>query len=433
VDVTTFVAPTNLSQRHVITDNRIENGTHGVSLSGAQGCVVANNVFTDTSHRAVIVSVSSRNQVSDNVATGQFSCAYLLCFGSRFNVVSGNIAHCTASVSEFNAFRASFAASDNQFTGNYAYGVTGAAFRAFTGSVNNMFVGNKAEACGQGLEFRSLVTDSGYAQNVNTPAMTGNSAIGNDFRGCTVGMRLWSGTTTAAGSTPATTAGIAVPLSAVLLSNRVRNSSTYGVLVLEDTPGVFASNTGVNNSVAAGNAVTESTTNDWSAPRGASHWINVQGNTGGGLQAVHRLPVGGNAVEWRDSLDAIKAYLTSTGGFGTTGRHSIGASTLPTVAMGYLNTANVANIGYRVDGQTAQTGDLLQITRNAGPSATVAPLTRIDKNGTFITAVHAAPADIDIAAGEMAVWFDQTNGASRMMIKAKQADGTVRTGQVALT
>ena len=432
VDVTTFTTPTNLSQRHVITDNRIENGTHGVSLSGAQGCVVANNVFTDTSHRSVIVSVSSRNQISDNVASGQFSCAYLLCFGSRFNVVSGNIAYCTASVSEFNAFRASFGASDNQFTSNYAYGVTGAAFRAFTGSINNTFTGNKAEACGQGLEFRSLVTDSGYQQNVNTPAMTGNTAIGNDFLSCTVGIRLWSGTTTVAGSTPATTAGVSVPLVATLIANRVKSSATYGVLVLEDTLGTFSGNTGVNNSVGIGNAVTDSGTNDWNTPRGASHWVGVNGNTGGGLQTMHRLPPSGNAVEWRDSLDSIKAYLTAAGGFGTTNRHAIGSSVLPTVSVAYLNTISVGNIGYRIDGQAAQTADLMQFTKGASPSTTVAPVTRVDKNGAFITAVHAAPADVDLAAGEMAVWFDQTNGAARMMVKAKQADGTVRTGQMLL-
>jgi hypothetical protein len=45
---------------------------------------------------------------------------------------------------------------------------------------------------------------------------------------------------------------------------------------------------------------------------------------------------------------------------------------------------------------------------------------------------HVAPADAALAAGELALWFDQTNGAAKLMVKAKQADGTVKTAAVAL-
>jgi hypothetical protein len=45
---------------------------------------------------------------------------------------------------------------------------------------------------------------------------------------------------------------------------------------------------------------------------------------------------------------------------------------------------------------------------------------------------HAVPADADLAAGEAAVWFDSTNGASKLMVKAKSANGTVVTGSVTL-
>lgn len=50
-----------------------------------------------------------------------------------------------------------------------------------------------------------------------------------------------------------------------------------------------------------------------------------------------------------------------------------------------------------------------------------------------LTATHAAPADGALNAGECALWFDQTNGAAKLMIKAKTADGTVVTGNVPLT
>jgi hypothetical protein len=50
-----------------------------------------------------------------------------------------------------------------------------------------------------------------------------------------------------------------------------------------------------------------------------------------------------------------------------------------------------------------------------------------------VTAVNAAPDDSLIAAGQAALWFDQTNGAAKLMVKAKQADGTVRSAAIALT
>lgn len=58
---------------------------------------------------------------------------------------------------------------------------------------------------------------------------------------------------------------------------------------------------------------------------------------------------------------------------------------------------------------------------------------RISANGHLITKKNSAPADSELAAGEMALWFDPTNGAAKLMIKAKTADGTVRTGSVSLT
>jgi hypothetical protein len=44
-----------------------------------------------------------------------------------------------------------------------------------------------------------------------------------------------------------------------------------------------------------------------------------------------------------------------------------------------------------------------------------------------------APADADLVAGDCCLWFDSTNGAAKLMVKAKQADGTVKTAAIALT
>jgi len=44
----------------------------------------------------------------------------------------------------------------------------------------------------------------------------------------------------------------------------------------------------------------------------------------------------------------------------------------------------------------------------------------------------AAPADAALAASQFTLWLDATNGAAKLMVKAKQADGTVKTASVAL-
>jgi hypothetical protein len=60
-------------------------------------------------------------------------------------------------------------------------------------------------------------------------------------------------------------------------------------------------------------------------------------------------------------------------------------------------------------------------------------LCSISENGYHTTRKNTAPADSELVAGEAAFWFDSTNGAAKFMIKAKQADGTVRTGSVSLS
>lgn len=58
---------------------------------------------------------------------------------------------------------------------------------------------------------------------------------------------------------------------------------------------------------------------------------------------------------------------------------------------------------------------------------------RIDKSGYIMTRRVSAPADGDLATSELAIWLDDTAGAANLMIKAKNASGTVVTGSVALT
>jgi len=57
---------------------------------------------------------------------------------------------------------------------------------------------------------------------------------------------------------------------------------------------------------------------------------------------------------------------------------------------------------------------------------------RVGPTVSLVLAKHSAPADAALAAGECSLWFDQTNGAAKLMVKAKSANGTVVTGSLAL-
>lgn len=87
-----------------------------------------------------------------------------------------------------------------------------------------------------------------------------------------------------------------------------------------------------------------------------------------------------------------------------------------------------AHVGAIIQAAASQTADLLQLKTSAG---TV--VHRYNKAGYWVTALHSAPADADLSAGDAALWFDQTNGAGKLMVKAKTANGTVVTGSITLT
>jgi hypothetical protein len=115
--------------------------------------------------------------------------------------------------------------------------------------------------------------------------------------------------------------------------------------------------------------------------------------------------LGSSGARWKD------AFFGGT----LTGRVAVFQSTVvgdfPLIAKG-------------VSGQTAN----LQEWQDS----TAGILSTISENGYFTTRKIAAPADAELAASEMALWFDSSNGAAKLMIKGKTVDGTVVTGNVAL-
>jgi hypothetical protein len=109
-----------------------------------------------------------------------------------------------------------------------------------------------------------------------------------------------------------------------------------------------------------------------------------------------------------------------------------GAGLFVVDATGGLSTTPAADATKILDIRNIDNSNVI----NAGPSGDVyiaANGTRFDQPGRLVLYVHDAPADGTLSAGECALWFDQTDGAAKLMVKAKTADGTVRTGSVNLT
>jgi hypothetical protein len=93
------------------------------------------------------------------------------------------------------------------------------------------------------------------------------------------------------------------------------------------------------------------------------------------------------------------------------GSHGIGAVTLEIDTNGLDDT------------------DLINVYGNANFDLVF----RVLQSGAVVIAQHIAPDDSKLNIGDMAIWFDQTDGASKFMIKAKNEIGTVVSGEVALT
>lgn len=107
----------------------------------------------------------------------------------------------------------------------------------------------------------------------------------------------------------------------------------------------------------------------------------------------------------------------TTDGFGGVTLKGIGGNT------GYLDVVDTIDTDRRA---FVNSSGGFSVNDNTG-----AVTGRVSPDG-LMTAAHAAPADGTLANGQAYLWFDQTNGAAKLMVKAKQANGTVVTGSLAL-
>ncbi len=80
----------------------------------------------------------------------------------------------------------------------------------------------------------------------------------------------------------------------------------------------------------------------------------------------------------------------------------------------------MANISLKAG--TSQTGDLVSFLAKSGANGS-----SVNKDGYIGTELHAAPADADIATGEVFMWFDQTAGTPVVKFRGRDSAGTLFT------
>lgn len=86
-----------------------------------------------------------------------------------------------------------------------------------------------------------------------------------------------------------------------------------------------------------------------------------------------------------------------------------------------------ADATFDVIAHATQNRDVVRIINDGGTR-----IAGITLAGGLMTACHAAPADAELANGDAAIWLDQTPAATKLMVKAKDSAGTVRTAAVNL-
>jgi hypothetical protein len=146
-----------------------------------------------------------------------------------------------------------------------------------------------------------------------------------------------------------------------------------------------------------------------------------------------------DSAETGDFGWALRAFElhTNTGTInGTASRLAIGSTgQFLTVVSGlpaWSNTivaATSSTVPLDIKRATSQSVDIVRILDTDGTTV----LHRINKDGYAVIKKTSAPADADLSANEVALWFDATAGAAKLKIKGKNASGTVVSGEVALT
>lgn len=183
------------------------------------------------------------------------------------------------------------------------------------------------------------------------------------------------------------------------------------------------------------------TTSEWNPTTVGAFWAAQDTRGAGGYRTVAEVQADGTLslrpqegkastallLKLRNDADSADVFYAKVdGGIRATGVSSIGLS----VPISNINLVVQATLDANVAGgfyaaSAGQTGDLLQLSSHTGTL-----WSKFNKAGYFMTRKTAAPADGDLGNSEVALWLDATPGAMKLMLKAKDSGGTVKTGSV---
>lgn len=149
--------------------------------------------------------------------------------------------------------------------------------------------------------------------------------------------------------------------------------------------------------------------------------LQIEGNSGATSNIFEVVMPAGGGTPFAVNSNGLLAT--------TRGSRATNADRLTENPLRVTNLSTTANVDtVRIVQAAGQVADQLSIRASDGTTVQ----SRFDKDGYFATRKSAAPADADVATGELFFWFDTTAGAAKLMVKAKDSGGTVRTAAVAL-
>jgi hypothetical protein len=153
------------------------------------------------------------------------------------------------------------------------------------------------------------------------------------------------------------------------------------------------------------------------------------GGDGSGLPSQWSVGAGGNVIAANDDGNTITLQVEGTADQNSDFfrvRSLAGFAGLRVLADGDGHIGGVEIRGN--DSGVVGAGSFVVVTgtQEIGPLSLTATQFRV-------VAVNVAPADGDLAAGDYALWLDATPGATKLMVKAKDSGGTVRSAAIALS
>lgn len=154
-----------------------------------------------------------------------------------------------------------------------------------------------------------------------------------------------------------------------------------------------------------------------------------------------------DVIQVQGSVDSSNNFLfrkTTTGGGDIYNGFSSGTSTgnyiIQTKGVNIVQVLPTGEVKINPDQSASASGRIASIRASASQAFPVlgiynpagTEVSGFSKNGYPMNMNNTIPADAELAAGQMMIWFDSTNGAAKLMVKSKEAGGTVRTGSLAL-